>query len=113
MRMPKTAAPTSFRWASSLLLAVGFAGCVTVGPPPYEDYTLARAAVRAAQEVDSAQYATGYWNKAEESFRKGEQSWKDNENDGAKKYFKLAQQYAERAENATRLKKFQTGDSLP
>ena len=113
MLIPKTAALTSYRWVSSIALAVVLSGCVVVGPPPFEGYTLARSAMRAAQDVDSAQFATGLWNRAEENFRKGEQAWKDNESDNAQKYFKLALQFAERAENAARLKKFQTGESLP
>jgi hypothetical protein len=110
--MRRIVAPTSFRLVSSLFLTAGLAGCV-VGPSPYEEYTLARSAVRAAQEIDSAQFAVGLWTKSEENFRLGEQAWKDNENDAARKYFKMAQVYAERAENATRLKKFQSGDAMP
>lgn len=121
--MLKTAAPTLFHsasndWPSSLRLVSGlilftlFTGCVA-GPLPYEEYTLARSAVRAAQEVDSAQFATGLWNRADDSFRRGEQAWNDNDGEKARKYFVQAQHFAESAENATRLRKFQTGDALP
>lgn len=82
-------------------------------PPPYEEYTLARAAVRAAQEVDSPRFASRAWNKAEENYRAGEKSYKDADYDNAKKYFRQALQFAEKAENVTRLKKFQSGDSFP
>lgn len=81
--------------------------------PPYEEYTLARAAVRAAQDVDSARFATALWNKAEENFRLGEKAYKDADFGIAKKRFVYAQSFAEKAENATRLKKFQSGDSFP
>ncbi len=101
--MHKIAAPILFLCLSS---------CV-VAPAPYEDYTIARSAFRAAQDVDSPRFATGLWNKAEENFRKGEKAWKDAEFEEARKYFKRSIGYSERAENATRLKKFQTGDSFP
>lgn len=90
----------------------GLVGCVAA-PPPYEEFTLARAAVRAAQDVDSARYATGLWHKADEAFRHGSKSFRENEFGEAKRYFEIAIEYAERAENATRLKKFQSGDTFP
>lgn len=106
--MRRTAVRTSFLWLSSLLLI----GCV-VPPPPYEDYSTAKSAVRAARDVDSARYSTTSWHKAEEAFRNGEKAFKDNDFAQAKRYFKLAKEYAESAENATRLKKFKSGDSFP
>lgn len=109
--MRKTAAPTLSLWLSSLLF-LGLTACVAA-PPPYEDYTLARAAVRAAQDVDSARFSTGLWHKAEESYRNGQKSYKDADFADAKQFFRRAVEYAERAENATRLKKFQSGDSFP
>ena len=96
--------------ASATVLA--FSGCVT-GSPPYEDYTVARTAVRAAQDVDSARYAPGLWAKADEAYRNGEQSYKDSNFESAQSFFKKAIRYSEEAENATRLKKFESGDSFP
>lgn len=111
--MPKTAAPTLFLYLSSLAIVLSaITGCV-VAPPPYEEYTFARAAVRAAQEFDSARFSTGLWNKAEENYSSGQKAYKEAEFASAKKYFTNALQFAERAENATRLKKFQSGDSFP
>ena len=107
--MPKTAARISCLCLSSLML---LSGCVAV-PPPFEEYTLARAAVRAAQEVDSARFATGLWHRAEENYRNGEKAFKESDFDLALGYFQKATEFAERAENATRLKKFQSGDSFP
>jgi hypothetical protein len=86
-------------------------GCAS--DPPYEEYTLAQAAMRAAQDVDSARFSSGLWNKADDSYRSGQRAFKEAEFASAKSYFKDALQLAERAENATRLKKFQTGDSFP
>jgi hypothetical protein len=113
--MQKTAAPISCLWLNSLIVLAGsiaFSGCVNA-PPPFEEYTLARAAVRAAQEFDSARFAPAYWNKAEDSFRSGQKAFKDADFGAAKKFFELAQASAERAENVTRLKKFESGDSFP
>ncbi len=112
--MPKIAAPISFRSVSSGLAAVLLlllVGCAA--NPPYEDYTLAQAAIRAAQDVDSARISAGLWHKADDNFRKGQLAFKEGEYASAKSHFKAALQFAERAENATRLKKFQTGDASP
>jgi hypothetical protein len=111
--MQKTAAPTLFLWLSSLALVLtAVTGCVAA-PPCYDEYTIARSAVRAAQDVDSARFSTAFWNRAEDSYRNGQKAFKDADFDIAKKYFDQAIAYAERAENQTRLKKFQTGDSFP
>lgn len=74
---------------------------------------MARVAVRAAQEVDSARHASGLWNRAEENFRVAQKAYNENEYAKAKKHFLAAIQFAEKAENATRLKRFQSGDSYP
>jgi len=108
----KTAVRISSLYLSSLVVLVGLSGCVTP-LPPYEEYSLARVAVKAAADVDSARYATGLWNRAEENYRNAQSAYKDNDFAAAKKQFLLAIQYAEKAENATRLKKFQSGDSFP
>jgi hypothetical protein len=100
--MRKIVAPILFLWLSS---------CAPL--PPYEEYTLARAAVRAAQDVDSPRFATGLWTKADESYRSAEKAYKDESYAKARALFKTSQEFAEHAENVTRLKKFQTGDSFP
>lgn len=114
--MAKTAALILFRCSKFPLFFAGLllvlSSCVAA-PPPYEEYTLARAAIKAAQDVDSARFSGGYWNRASDDFREGEKAWKDAEYETAKRLFKSAIQLSERAENATRLKRFQTGDGLP
>lgn len=103
-----------FRFLSSFFILIFLVGCkVIAAPPPYEEYTLARAAIRAAQDVDSPRFAPSVWNKAEENFRAGQKSYKEADYDQAKKFFQSALQFAEKAENVTRLKKFQSGDSFP
>lgn len=112
--MPKTAVLILFRCLSSAFLAIGILGCkVMAAPPPYEEYALARAAVRAAQDADSARFATGIWNKAEENYRAGQKAYRESDFGTAKRFFQQALLHAEKAENVTRLKKFQTGESFP
>jgi hypothetical protein len=82
-------------------------------PAPYDEYSLARTAIQAAQDVDAARYAAGFWNRADENYRKARSEFDDRDFLSAKRHFLLAVQFAEKAENATRLKKFQTGDSYP
>jgi hypothetical protein len=101
------------RKIAALISFLSLSSCVVAAPPPFEDYTIARAAIRAAQDVDSARFSPGLWNKADENFRNGQKAYKESDYADAKIYFKKATDLAERAENATRLKKFQTGDSFP
>ena len=86
--------------------------CV-VGSPPYEEFTIARAAIKAAQEAEGPRLAPGLWSRADQSFRQAEREYKNEEYDAARDDFRRATSFAERAENATRLKKFQTGDTPP
>lgn len=90
--------------AMFLALPVGCAG-----PKPYEEYALAYVALRSAKKAEASRYSPGYWSKAERLYREGQQSYKDNTNEKAKKLFMASKKYAEKAENVTRLRKFQTG----
>lgn len=121
--MLKTVAPTlshfsnqsargrsaKFAAALALFMAVGLTACVT-SPPPYEEYTLAREAMKAAEESDSPKYSPAHWLDAESAYRGGEQAYKLNEFEKAKRLFIRARIAAEKAENQTRLKKFESGD---
>ncbi len=115
--MQKIAARTSSRWLSKGLVALSataMIGCKIMAPAaPYEEYAMARAAVRAAQDADSARFATNLWNKAEENFRSGQKAYRESDYESAKKHFQLAQQFAEKAENVTRLKKYSSGENFP
>ena len=82
-------------------------------PPPIEEYTLARTAKQAARAAESGRHASGFWYKAEEHYRKGEKAYKNGDFAQAKIDLDLAKQYAEKAENVTRLKKFQSGELAP
>lgn len=77
------------------------------------DYTLARSAIKAAKSVESVRYAPAHWHQAGEYYRTATLQYKDEKYEEAKKNFRLAQAYAEKAENLTRLKKFKSGDSVP
>lgn len=116
MKLPlhKIDGRTLFRWLSSFVLfssVCWLGGCAS--PPPFDDLAIARSAITAAQEVDSAKFAKGFWSKAEENFLEGQKAFQNRDFEIAKKLLRLSTQYAERAENLTRLKKFQTGDSFP
>ncbi len=84
-----------------------------VGPVPVEEYTLARTAIIVAKEKSADRYAPGLWFKAEQSYKRAQRLLKERENDEAKVHFLRAKQFAERAETAARVKKFQTGDTFP
>ncbi|MGE4131771.1 MAG: hypothetical protein AB7F86_09030, partial [Bdellovibrionales bacterium] len=63
-------------------------GCILRPPAPYLEYTLARSAVQAAAETDSARFATSLWNRAEENYRSGEKSYKSADYAEAADFFK-------------------------
>ena len=79
--MLKTAVRTSYLLLSSSLILFGVlfgaTACVVAPPAPYEEYVMARTAVRAAQEVDAARFSTGLWNRAEENYREGAKFFKN------------------------------------
>mgnify|MGYP006448723905 CR=1 FL=1 len=92
-------------------VAYGLIGCAA--PKPYKEYTLARAAIQAAEQAEAGKHASGYWHKAEQEYRAGEKHFERNENEDAREAFKSAKKFAEKAENVTRLKKFQSGAGFP
>lgn len=94
-----------------ILIPLGLVSCAS--PPPIEEYTLARTAMQAAKIAESGRYASGYWYKAEEYYRKGQKAYQISDFAPARTYFVQAREYAERAENVTRLKKFQSGELAP
>ena len=99
-----------------ILIAIGIcivtfgSGCA--GAPPVKDFTLARTAIDAARKAGAPRYAPGFWNRAEEHYRRASILYKDRYYEEAKQLFKKARVYAEKAENSTRLKKFKSGDGF-
>ena len=111
---------TLFRSASKYLnqlsqgvlvaLAFCFLGCAS--QPPKEQYNLAFAAMEGARAVQATKYAPALWYKAEEAYRRAEDYYKKEDYTEAEKNFVRARSYAERAENASRLKRFETGEGV-
>lgn len=87
-------------------------GCAVVVPYPLEEFTLARAALTSAKDSGAERLASGYWYKAEENYQKAQKSLKDKDNELARSQFLKAIDFAEKAENASRLKKFESGEPL-
>ncbi len=98
-----------------LFLTLFFGGvnaCVTLPPPPIEQYTLARAAIDAAKAVDAARYSPGYFHKAELAYRTAQTAYEDRDYETASEEFRSAREYAEKAENSARLTRFKNGEVL-
>ncbi len=96
-------------WGKLVLLGgLTLAGCAA--PAPVEEYNIARTAIQAAQAEGAPRMAAAFWIKAEDHYRKGQKYYSESDFGRAREQFDLARQYAERAENATRLRKLQSGD---
>lgn len=97
-------------------LWIGFAFCLLTAcvttPPPIEEYTLARAAIDAAKAVESARYSPGFWHQAEESFRRAQTLFEDQDYAEARSEFVRARIAAEKAENSARLIRQKNGEVL-
>jgi len=87
------------------------AGCVSV--IPVDEYTIARAAMEGARESEAPRYAPALWYKAEQAYREGETFFRERAYDEALKRFVQARSWAEQAENAARLSRFEAGDLAP
>ncbi len=95
-----------------LLLGVFFlSGCTS--KPPLEEYTLAKTALDSAQTSGANKFAPGFWFKAEDSYRKGEQSFKDGRFEESKKHFELSREFSEKAENKARFDRSKSGEDFP
>jgi Domain of unknown function (DUF4398) len=101
----------SLRSSFILVICIALGGCV-VAPFPMAEYTISRSAVTSAKESGAERLAPGLWYKAEENYRRGQKFLKDKDNESAKAAFIRAIDFAEKAENASRLKKFETGESF-
>lgn len=80
-----------------------------VGSPPIEEYNLARAAHDAAIEAESSRYAQGLWYKADEAYNDAIKLYKDRQHDEAREEFNHARELLEKAENAARISRVQSG----
>ena len=73
---------------------------------------MARAALAAAKDSGAERLAPGIWYKADENYHLGQKFLKEKDNPSAKSSFLRAIEFAEKAENAARLKKFESGESF-
>ncbi|MBX9765911.1 MAG: DUF4398 domain-containing protein [Bdellovibrionales bacterium] len=83
-------------------------GCST--NPPLREFAIARTALQLAKNHDAARYAPALWQEAENAFESGESLFRKGEYREAKSFFEDCQEYAERAENASRLQKLKSGE---
>lgn len=95
-----------------LVLWVMLLGTGCAGRPPINEFTYARTALEAAKRAGAPRYAPGFWSRAEESYRRAKKYYADRYYDEALEEFENARIYAEKSENATRLKKFKSGDGF-
>lgn len=102
------------RWAPSryvaLIPVVLALGCVT--HPPATEYNLAYVAMEAARSVQAVRYAPALWSQAEQEYRQGEEMLRQEDYKKAERAFIRARDLAERAENLTRAKRFETGEGV-
>ncbi len=94
-----------------LALTLGISSCQTV-PAPLEEYTLARAAMDAARNVQAPRHSPGYWSQADQAYRQGQEDYRDHSWSKAKEEFIKARSAAEKAENSARLIRQKTGEVL-
>ncbi len=83
-------------------------GCV--GKPPKLQYTLAGTAIDYARQARAVQLAPSLWLEAEQVYRRAQNLYQQREYQKARRQFILARMLAERAENISRLKRFQAGE---
>ncbi len=96
---------------SPLALILCLSSCQTV-QAPIEEYTLARAALDAARNVQASRHSPGYWNQADQAYRQGQERYRDHNWSKAKDEFLKARVAAEKAENSARLIRQKTGEVL-
>lgn len=92
----------------SLLLCFLLLGCAS--QPPVGEYSLARTALEAARDQDAARYAPSFWHSSEEAYQKGEVFFRAGDYKEAETQFAISREFAEKAENATRILKYKSGD---
>jgi hypothetical protein len=83
--------------------------CASI-PIPIEEYSLAKAAFDAAVASESAKYAPQLFYKAEKAYKRGEKLYKERDYEEAKRQFVASRKLAEKAEDMSRIKQFNSGD---
>lgn len=93
-------------------LSLLFLTVACASPQPIEEFTIAHTALMAARYAEAPRYSAGFWHRAEDHYRRGQKAFKERDYAAAKQHFDQTIIYAERAENATRLQKFQSGEGF-
>jgi hypothetical protein len=93
-----------------LLLFAGVIGCAHA--QPIDEWALAYSAVDSAKQVQAHRYAPGLWFKAEESYKSAQELFDERAYRESEQEFVRARNFAERAENITRIKRYQSGEAL-
>ncbi len=91
-----------------LVFVINLVACA--GPKPLQDYSLSKSALDYARKAGAESLASGWYYKADTTFKQAESAYKNNENLKAKELFIKARKFAERAENSSRVQKFKSGD---
>ncbi len=99
-------------WLWAVVVGFGvISGCVTTHPP-FDEYTVAKAALDAARLVEADRHSPGFWHKAEQSYQKAQGLYNDRHYEEARQEFLRAKANAERAENSARIIRMKTGEVL-
>lgn len=101
---------SKFSFRIALWIFIAFTGLFCAGKPPIEEYNIARAAIVAAKEAGASEKAPGLWFRADESYDEARRKYKNHEYNAAKTEFIRATLYAEKAENAAKLRDLKSGD---
>lgn len=83
--------------------------CASI-PIPIEEYSLAKAAFDAAVAAESAKYAPQLFYKAEKAYKRGEKLYKERDYEEARRQFIASRKMAEKAEDMSRIKQFNSGE---
>ena len=81
------------------------------GKPPFLEYTIAQAALKAARKVNAEKNTGPYWEKAISYYNKGGKKYRERDYISAERFFNESIKWAEKAENLSRFK-MSTGEGV-
>ena len=88
-----------------LLMGMAPVGCVNK-QLQLEEYSLARAALQAAENNEASRYSPKSFALAQRYMKKGEKAFKDQYFSKSMGYFRKSRYYSEKAENISRVQMF-------
>lgn len=103
--------PSALLSSSIFIFLVSNAGCVTY--MPVDEYNIARTAYDAAKDADAPRYSPAFWFSTEQAYHSGEKAFEERDFANARRLFIDTRDFAEKAENAARLARHQSGDVVP